>query len=322
MTTGHAVLEVQQLRLSYASQDRVVRAIEEATLVVGEGESVGLVGESGSGKSSLARAALGLLPEKTGRIEGGRIVIGGRDVTKATPREWESIRGNPVAMVFQDPLSFLNPVIRVDRQVAESVVHHDGEAKVGERIGELLELVKLPRNVARSYPHELSGGMRQRVLLAIALGCRPRLLIADEPTTALDVTTQAEILKLLAELRQRLDMGLLLISHDLALVASSCERVYVMYAGRTVEWGSSESVFKHPAHPYTVALVGAATAARTDDGRFITIEGDVPNLAERIEGCAFSPRCPRAVARCSTEVPTPFVAADAENHKARCWRIT
>ena len=322
MTTASVVLEVQQLRLSYASRNGVVRAIEDASLSVGEGEAVGLVGESGCGKSSLARAVLGLLPEATGRIDGGRILIGGRDVTRASAREWETIRGNPVAMVFQDPLSFLNPVMRVDRQIAESITHHDRGVDVRARIGELLDLVKLPKNAATSYPHELSGGMRQRVLLAIALGCRPRLLVADEPITALDLTTQAEILKLLSELRQRLGMGLLIISHDLAVVAAECARVYVMYAGRTVESGGARHVFAQPAHPYTVALIGAAAAARDERGRFITIEGEVPNLARPIQGCAFAPRCTRAIARCSDEEPATFPAPDAADHVARCWRMT
>ena len=199
-------------------------------------------------------------------------------MTRCSQTQWESLRGNPVAIVFQDPLSFLNPVMRIGRQIAESIRRHTPDMPVEARVGELLDLVKLPRAIARAYPHELSGGMRQRALLATALACGPRLLIADEPTTALDVTTQAEILALLRELREKLGMAMLLISHDLGIVASACERLYVMYAGRVVEWGRTRDVFGKPAHPYTVGLFQAARAARDAQGRFATIRGDPPHL--------------------------------------------
>jgi oligopeptide/dipeptide ABC transporter ATP-binding protein len=311
------VLAVERLRVAYRARGGVVQAINEASLEIAEGEAVGLVGESGSGKSTLARALLGLLPEGAGRVEGGSIVIAGRDLAGASQEAWETVRGNPVAIVFQDPLSYLNPVMRIGRQIAESVARHgDGGAAV-KRVAELLELVKLPARCVASYPHELSGGMRQRALLAIALGCRPRLLVADEPTTALDVTTQAEILALLRDLRRQLGMALLLISHDLGLVAQSCDRVYVMYAGRTIEWGPAHRVFATPAHPYTAGLLLAAQAARNEAQRFVTIEGDVPNLAEPIVGCPFAPRCTLVLPRCS-EMPPAF--ASAPGHEARCWR--
>jgi oligopeptide/dipeptide ABC transporter ATP-binding protein len=293
--------------------------MNNVTLSVAGGEAVGLVGESGSGKSTLARAALGLIPRSIARIESGRISIGGQDVTRFTEDEWQSMRGDPVAIVFQDPLSYLNPVMRVGRQIAESVRRHAPGLQADTRVAELLSLVKLPPAAVDAFPHELSGGMRQRALLAVALGCGPKLLVADEPTTALDVTTQAEILALIRELRERLGMALLLISHDLGIVASACERIYVMYAGHTVEWGSTADVFQRPAHPYTVGLLKAAQAARNSEGRFATIAGDPPNLSELSPGCPFTPRCPIVRAECAQEMPGPGPAKNAGAQQVRCW---
>jgi ABC-type dipeptide/oligopeptide/nickel transport system ATPase component len=268
------LLRTESLSIEYRAQSLTVLAAQDVSILVREGESVALVGESGSGKSTIARAALGLLPARTARVAGGRLLIEGRDVTAYTEKQWEQLRGNPTAMVFQDPLSFLNPVMRVGRQIAESVERHDrGTNDVTSRVTELLDLVRLPASTIRAYPHELSGGMRQRVLLAAALGCRPKLLIADEPTTALDVTTQAEILALLRELRRSLSMAMLLISHDLGVVWHECERVHVMLRSRIVESGVTREVFAAPAHAYTAGLIKAAKAARNAEGRFETIEG-------------------------------------------------
>jgi oligopeptide/dipeptide ABC transporter ATP-binding protein len=208
--------------------------------------------------------------------------------------------------------------MKVGRQIAESVRRHDHGADVRARVRELLGLVRLPESVAQSYAHELSGGMRQRALLAVALGCRPRVLVADEPTTALDVTTQTEIMALLADLRQRLGMAMLLISHDLGLVASACTRIYVMYAGRTVEWGSTAGVFRESAHPYTAGLLQSARVARNAAGRFATIGGDVPNLAQPIEGCPFRPRCAFAFEPC-VRMPEPVGVPGDRDHAVRCW---
>ena len=313
------ILEIDSLRLAYRTRGTVAYAMNGATLHVREGEAVGLVGESGSGKSTLARATLGLIPAKIARIESGRMAIDGQDVTRFSEDEWQAIRGNPVAMVFQDPLSYLNPVMRVGKQIAESVRMHAPRAPLEARVAELLSLVKLPPAAVDAYPHELSGGMRQRALLAIALGCGPKLLVADEPTTALDVTTQAEILALIRELRERLGMALLLISHDLGIVASACDRIYVMYAGHTIECGQAADVFGKPAHPYTVGLLKAAQAARNAEGRFATIAGDPPNLAELSPGCPFTPRCPLARAECSREMPAPGPALNAGAQEVRCW---
>jgi oligopeptide/dipeptide ABC transporter ATP-binding protein len=314
-----AVLDVQHLQVSYRTREKPVTAVQDASLLVNAGEAVGLVGESGSGKSTVARAILGLLPERTASIDAGRITVDGRDVTHFNATQWTSVRGNPLAIVFQDPLSFLNPLMRINRQIAESIIRHDPQPAIHHRISELLDLVRLPARFTRCFPHELSGGMRQRVLLAIALGCRPSLLIADEPTTALDVTTQSEILLLLQDLRSRVGMGLLLISHDLAVISSLCDRVFVMYAGRTIESGPAAAVLSHPAHPYTAALLQSARGARDAAGRFITIEGEVPDLLGLNAGCAFAPRCTVTMPRCHHDMPAWF--AEATDHEARCWRL-
>jgi len=317
---GAPMLEVQRLSIAYHTQGRLVHALQDASVTVAAGEAVGIAGESGSGKSTLARAVLGLLPGGIARISGGRIAIAGTDVTGYTARQWEQVRGRPLAIVFQDPLSFLNPVMRVGDQIGESVRRHDPSVDEVARCIELLELVKLQANVFRRYPHELSGGMRQRVMIAIALGCRPRLLIADEPTTALDATTQAEILALLRALRSTLDMSLLVISHDLGLLRWNCDRVYVMYAGHTIEQGRTDDVLARSAHPYTQGLVEASRLRRLADGRFATVGGDVPDLRERYACCPFVARCTYAMQRCRQEIP-PVLVAEGDGHCARCWLL-
>ena len=319
-TADQPIVSVSDLRFSYLRGGAVVSALRGVSLDVQPGEAVGLVGESGSGKSTLARVLLGLTHPRLSRIEAGRIVIDGKDVTDFGPQHWQALRGHPLAMMFQDPLTYLNPVMTVGRQIAESVRLHDRGVDIAARVRELLGLVRLPESIAKSYAHELSGGMRQRALLAVALGCRPRLLVADEPTTALDVTTQAEIMALLADLRQRLGMAMLLISHDLGLVASACTRIYVMYAGRTVEWGSTDGVFKASAHPYTAGLLQSARVVRDAAGRFPTIGGDVPNLAHPIEGCPFRPRCAFAFEPC-TQMPEPVAVPGDREHAVRCWHF-
>jgi oligopeptide/dipeptide ABC transporter ATP-binding protein len=312
------LLHVDTLHVTYGRRDRLVHAVRDATLTIQQGESVGIAGESGCGKSTLARALLGLLPERVGRIAGGRIRIAGQDVTSFCEAQWTALRGHPVAMVFQDPLSFLNPVVRAGAQIAESVRQHDPNVAVAPRCRELLELVKLPETVLRQYPHELSGGMRQRVMLAIALGCRPRLLIADEPTTALDVTTQAEIMALLGSLRSQLAMALLVVSHDLGLLRWHCDRLYIMYAGRTIEWGDTATVIDRPAHPYTRGLIAASRLQRGWDGRFGALRGELP-ANEQLVGCPFAPRCAEARAICRERMPE--TTSIRPEHHAKCWQL-
>jgi oligopeptide/dipeptide ABC transporter ATP-binding protein len=321
MTTSvpsQPLVDIHDFRLSYVWKQSVVQAVRGANLTIAPGEAVGLVGESGSGKSTLARSLLGLNDGKRMRVDGGGILVQGKEVATLSENGWRKMRGSPLAMVFQDPLSFLNPVMRIEKQIAESIRRHDPSVDVSTRIDELLSLVKLPKTIRRAYPHELSGGMRQRVLLAIAIACRPKLLVADEPTTALDVTTQAEIMILLRELREKLGMAMLLISHDIGLVTSACERIYVMYAGRTVERGPSKHVLNYPAHPYTRGLFDSARALRLPNGRFATIGGDVPNLAHAVEGCPFHQRCSLAGSECET-MPEATPVKGTTDHWVSCW---
>ena len=313
------VVEIDALHVTYGASDRVVHAVRDATLVVNEGEAVGIAGESGCGKSTLARALLGLLPERIGRIAGGRIRVAGQDVTDNDEAQWTALRGHPLAMVFQDPLSFLNPVLRIGVQIAESVRQHDPNQDIRLRCVELLDLVKLPASVLRAYPHQLSGGMRQRVMLAIALGCRPRLLIADEPTTALDVTTQAEIMALLGSLRTQLNMALLVVSHDLGLLRWHCDRIYIMYAGRTIEWGDTASVIDRPRHPYTSGLIATSRLLRGANGRFGALQGEVSTMDSGDAGCPFAPRCPKVHDQCWERMPGQF--AVTESHRTKCWLL-
>jgi oligopeptide/dipeptide ABC transporter ATP-binding protein len=311
------VLEIDSLHVTYGASDRIVHAVRDVTLVVNEGEAVGIAGESGCGKSTLARALLGLLPERIGRVAGGRIRVAGQDVTDHDETQWIALRGHPLAMVFQDPLSFLNPVLRIGAQIAESVRQHDPNQDIRRRCVELLDLVKLSASVLRSYPHQLSGGMRQRVMLAIAMGCQPRLLIADEPTTALDVTTQAEIMALLGSLRTQLNMALLVVSHDLGLLRWHCDRIYVMYAGRTIEWGDAASIIDRPRHPYTSGLIATSRLLREANGRFGALRGEVATMDNGDAGCPFAPRCPEAHAQCRERMPGEF--AVTRTHRVKCW---
>lgn len=312
------VLEIKDLKVAYNTDSGRVVAVRSASIEIAASEVVGLVGESGSGKSTIARTILGLLPKKVARIESGKVVIAGKDVTAFQGKQWEEIRGNPAAIIFQDPLSYLNPVMRVGRQIAEAIELHDHEAEVNERVTELLGLVKLPKTAAKSFPHELSGGMRQRVLTAIALACRPVLLVADEPTTALDVTTQAEIIELLRDIQTNLGLGVLLITHDLGVVANLADRIYVMYAGRTVETGPTRSILQRPTHPYTHGLISAAMTIRGTDGRFSTIPGEVPDLSVEGSGCSFAPRCPVAMPICTAKTPALLPVPGTEQ-LAACW---
>jgi peptide/nickel transport system ATP-binding protein len=318
------VLEIDDLRVEFTAEGGVVRAVDGVSLRLAPGERVAVVGESGSGKTVTALAVMGLV-DPPGRISGGDVRLDGRSLRGLDESRYRELRGRDLAMVFQDPMTALNPAIRVGAQVAESITVHAREvsrADAMQRAIDLLEQVGIAGAArrARDYPHQLSGGMRQRVLLAMALANRPRVLIADEPTTALDVTTQAQILELLDSLRAEFDLTLVLVTHDLGVVAGHADRVVVMYAGRVVEEGTVEAVFDRPRHPYTRGLLGSLPSAARARGELTPIPGAPPNLAHVPAGCAFHPRCAHAEPRCQEAVP-PLDDVD-RGHRVACirWR--
>jgi oligopeptide/dipeptide ABC transporter ATP-binding protein len=318
------LLDVTDLKVSFATEEGLVHAVDGVSFTVDRGEVVAIVGESGSGKSVTAMTLMGLTRGPNARIE-GNAALDGQDLLSAPESELRKIRGGSIAMVFQDPMSSLDPVYRIGKQIIEQIKVHEPnvtKAQAGDRAIELLERVGIPRAAERmrSYPHEFSGGMRQRVMIAMALSCSPKLLIADEPTTALDVTIQAQILDELRQLQGELDAGIVLITHDLGVVADVADRIIVMYAGRVVEQGSLDEIFYDPQHPYTWGLIGSITRLDRDRSeRLPAIPGQPPSLLRPPEGCHFRPRCPHAFDRC-TEVP-PLAARlpDAEGHLDRCW---
>jgi oligopeptide/dipeptide ABC transporter ATP-binding protein len=318
-----ALLEIANLRVSFATPAGTARAVDGLDLVVRSGETVGLVGESGCGKTVTALAILRLVDQGGHVAPGSQVRLEGRDLLALPVKEMQAVRGNHVALVFQEPASALNPVLTIGSQIAEAVrVHHRLRRRdAWRRAVEMLEAVGIPDAAerARHYPHQLSGGMRQRVLIAMALVCRPKLLIADEPTTALDVTIQAEILELIRSLQQQLGMAMLLITHNLGVVAETAERVYVMYAGQIVEEAQTGDLFAHPAHPYTEGLLGAVPSPDEPKQRLTAIAGQVPPATQWPSGCRFHPRCPWAWDRCRQETP-PLLDA-AAGHRARCWLV-
>ena len=318
------LLEVEDLQVSFATEDGVVRAVDGVSFSVGKGEIVAIVGESGSGKSVTAMTLMGLTRGPNARFEGSA-TFDGTELVGATDSELRKVRGAEIAMVFQDPMSSLDPVYRIGPQIVEQIRVHDknvSKAQALDRAAELMERVGIPRarDRLRSYPHEFSGGMRQRVMIAMALSCSPRLLIADEPTTALDVTIQAQILDELRQLRNESGAGIILVTHDLGVVADIADRVVVMYSGRVVEQGTLDQLFYDPQHPYTWGLLGSITRIDSDRSlRLPAIAGMPPSLQSPPEGCHFRPRCPHAFDRC-TEVPDlTSRLPDAPGHLDRCW---
>ncbi|MFJ3278322.1 ABC transporter ATP-binding protein [Streptomyces halstedii] len=310
VATGTPLLTATGVRTAFRTPRGPVRAVDGVSLSLSEGETLGIVGESGSGKSVLGRTLMGLITDGPGTTVSGSVLLGGKDVHRLTPAGRRALWGTEVAMVFQDPMTSLNPVKKVGAHLSESVRLHLGLSRAGarERAVDLLRKVGIPEPARRAtqYPHELSGGMRQRVVIAMALACGPRLLIADEPTTALDVTVQKQILDLLRSLTEDLRMATILISHDLATVAGRTDRVAVMYAGRLVEYADTAAVFDRPRHPYSSALI--ASIPRLDQPPHTllpTIEGRPPDLLRPPAGCRFAPRCPTATDRCVTEAPEP-----------------
>jgi peptide/nickel transport system ATP-binding protein len=321
---GGALLEVDGLKTHFFTRDGVVRAVDGVSFSIQPGETLALVGESGCGKSVTSLSIMRLIASPPGRVVAGAIRFNGRDLLGLSEPEMRKVRGNEISMVFQEPMTSLNPVLTIGRQVAETLVLHRAMSRADAmaRAVELLRLVNIPEPARRAaeYPHQMSGGMRQRVMIAMALACDPKVLIADEPTTALDVTIQAQILDLMRELQAKTGTAILLITHDLGVVAEMAQRVVVMYAGRKVEEAPVGELFARPRHPYTRGLMnsmprlGAGQGARQ---RLQEIPGMVPSLREPLAGCAFAARCPYAVERCRAEVP-PFEPR-APAHAVACW---
>ena len=318
-----ALLEIEDLRTQFFTSAGTVQAVDGISYTVEPGETVAIVGESGCGKSVGALSILQLIPDPPGRIVGGAIRFQGRDLLQASDQEMRDIRGRDIAMVFQEPMTSLNPVLTIGRQLTETLEHHLGMSRpdAEARALELLGMVGIsdPKRRLRQYPHHLSGGMRQRVMIAMALCCEPKLIIADEPTTALDVTIQAQILELMKDLTKRLGVALIVITHNLGVVARYADRVNVMYAGKIIERGDAGEIYRNPRHPYTLGLLRSVPRMdRPRQDKLDPIDGQPPDLTRLDAGCAFRARCRFAVDRCAAEVP-PLEAVDGD-HLSACWQ--
>jgi peptide/nickel transport system ATP-binding protein len=314
------ILEVKNLCTSFFTEEGEVKAVNGVSFSVPSGRTLGIVGESGSGKSITSLSILRLI-QSPGKIKSGKILFDGKDLLQLSEKDMRKIRGNEISMIFQEPMTSLNPVFTIGEQISEVYQIHRNLSKreAKEKSIEMLKLVGIPSPEKRidQYPHELSGGMRQRVMIAMALACNPKLLIADEPTTALDVTIQAQILRLIKELQEKLHMSVIFITHDLGVVAETCDYVAVMYCGKVVEFADVKTLFKNPQHPYTVGLLNSLPRHDIDQEELIAIKGNVPSPFEMPNGCAFVPRCPHASAICHTKEPE--LVAHLENNEIRCW---
>ena len=322
MSENTPFINVKDLVVEYKSDGQIVHAVNGVSLHLDHGKTLGLVGETGAGKTTIAKSILRILPDVGCRIAGGKIEMDGKDMLKMSEQEMRKIRGNNISMIFQDPMTALNPVQRVGDQIAEVVSLHStshNPADHEKRAKEMLEIVGIPAERYYEYPHQFSGGMKQRLVIAIALACNPDLLLADEPTTALDVTIQAQVLDLIADLRKKYNTAMLLITHDMGVVAQVCDEVAVIYAGNIVEYGTKEQIFDHPSHPYTIGLFGAIPDMNEDEEWLHPIDGLPPDPTNLPAGCAFSPRCKYATDACRQGridvVKTP------DGHDCRCCRL-
>lgn len=320
--TQTPVLDVKQLRTSFFSSDGEIPAVDEVSFSVNKGEILGIVGESGCGKSVTSLSIMKLIPQPPGKIVGGEILLNGENLVSSSEKRMREIRGNEIAMIFQEPMTSLNPLFTIGNQLVEGIMIHkkiEKKAAIQQAV-DMLKLVGLPRakDIMKEYPHQLSGGMRQRVMIAMALSCHPRVLIADEPTTALDVTIQAQILSLMKDLNEKLETAIIMITHDLGVVAEVCERVIVMYAGKIVEEAPVRELFKNPKHPYTVGLLQSIPDIREDKERLYSIPGNVPKPGSITKGCRFAARCEFVHEKCLAENP-PLYQIDQGEHYVRCF---
>ncbi|MGL4402462.1 MAG: ABC transporter ATP-binding protein [Fusobacteriaceae bacterium] len=312
------LLEIKNLTIKYITEDEVVDAVNEINISLNEGETLGLVGETGAGKTTTALGIMRLIPNPPGKIMGGEIKFDGENILEMSEEDMRKIRGSKISMIFQDPMTSLNPVMTVGEQIAEVIEIHEKLGKEGsmKKAGEMLELVGIPAARVNDFPHQFSGGMKQRVVIAISLACNPKLLIADEPTTALDVTIQAQVLDLMNDLKEKFKTAMMLITHDLGVVAQVCDKVAIMYAGEIIETGTLIDMFETPKHPYTHGLFGSIPNLDVECDRLKPIMGLMPDPTNLPSGCKFHPRCPNAVEMCSTKIPE---ATDVGNgHLVKC----
>ncbi|WP_373889900.1 ABC transporter ATP-binding protein [Neobacillus cucumis] len=316
------ILRMNDLNVSFQSGGKYIPAVDGVSFELKEGEILGIVGESGSGKSVTALSIMGLIPSPQGKVDNGSIIFAEKEITNISESEWRKIRGNQISMIFQEPMTSLNPLFTIGNQLKETIRLHTNLTKKESKMRsiELLRLVGISRaeGILKEYPHQLSGGMRQRVMIAMAMACHPKVLIADEPTTALDVTIQAQILALMKELNKKTNTSIILITHDLGVVASICEKVMVMYAGQIVEQGVVREVLKNPGHPYTKGLLKSAPDIREHKERLYSIPGTVPAPGTVKQGCRFAARCSESFARCQTEDPELYVSSN-DGHLVRCF---
>ncbi|MFT4416704.1 ABC transporter ATP-binding protein [Fredinandcohnia humi] len=319
------IIEIIGLRTSFFTDEGEIPAVDNVDFHIHEGEILGVVGESGCGKSVTSLSIMGLVPKPPGKVVGGEILLNGQNLVKLPEKKMRQIRGNEVAMIFQEPMTSLNPLFTIGHQLIEGIKIHTklDKKKSREKAIEIMKRVGLPRTeeLLDEYPHQLSGGMRQRVMIAMAMACNPKVLIADEPTTALDVTIQSQILKLMKQLNEEMNTAIMLITHDLGVVAQICERVVVMYAGKIVEEGEVQAIFKNPKHPYTEGLIKSVPDIRTKTERLYSIPGNVPKPGSIKQGCRFAERCEYAFDRCFVENPELY-PVDDNGHRVRCFLHT